>query len=146
MAFQSKSQAELARAVWRDMFGVLMQTNPVRQASLSRRGLTPNDSRALHTLDREEGQPIGVLAKLWQCDPSTATWVVDRLEKAGLAERRPSPSDRRVKLVALTEKGEAMSKEIMAEFHEPPDMLARLDEGELATLRELMERLKDQPA
>jgi hypothetical protein len=34
----------------------------------------------------------------------TATFIVDRLEKAGLSQRSGSPDDRRVKLVMLTAK------------------------------------------
>ena len=39
------------------------------------------------------------------CDNSSVTGIADRLEKAGLAERRPHPTDRRVKTLALTERG-----------------------------------------
>ncbi len=38
--------------------------------------------------------------------------LVDRLAKAGLAERRPSPSDRRSVLLELTPKGEALLGEL----------------------------------
>jgi DNA-binding MarR family transcriptional regulator len=45
------------------------------------------------------------LAREWRCDASTATWIVDRLEGKGLAERRAHATDRRVKLVVLTPRG-----------------------------------------
>src|SRR5690242_18313955 len=73
-----------------------------RSASLARRNLTPNDARALWSLQLDQGRPIGELAREWECDPSNATFIVDRLETAGLAARKPHPSDRRVKLVSLT--------------------------------------------
>ncbi|MEV5613800.1 MarR family transcriptional regulator [Streptomyces sp. NPDC052225] len=38
-------------------------------------------------------------------DPSAIVGLVDDLEKAGFAERRPSPDDRRSRIVALTDKG-----------------------------------------
>lgn len=146
MPTHSAADPDTARVVWRLMFGVLMQTNPQRQASLAKRGLTPNDSRALHSLDREHGRRLGVLARVWQCDPSTATWVVDRLERAGLAERRASPTDRRVKLVTLTEQGQATMNDLLAEFHQPPAILSRLSNAELATLKTLLEKLGAAPA
>jgi hypothetical protein len=43
------------------------------------------------------------LADEWRCDASNATWIVDRLEKLGLAERKTVPHGRRVKLVVLLE-------------------------------------------
>lgn len=86
-----------------------------------------------------------MLARVWQCDPSTATWVVDRLERAGLAERRASPTDRRVKLVTLTEQGQATMNELLTEFHQPPEMLSRLSNAELATLKTLLEKLGAAP-
>ena len=45
------------------------------------------------------------LADAWGSDASNATWVVDRLERLGLAERRALVTDRRVKLAVLTARG-----------------------------------------
>src|ERR1700733_9455843 len=39
--------------------------------------------------------------------PPSITGSVDGLERAGMAERRPDPTDRRAKLVAITDAGEA---------------------------------------
>lgn len=38
-------------------------------------------------------------------DKTTMVVIVDQLERAGLAERRPSPTDRRARIVVLTPKG-----------------------------------------
>ena len=38
-------------------------------------------------------------------DPSTMVSLIDDLERAGLAERRPHPTDRRARAVAITPKG-----------------------------------------
>jgi DNA-binding MarR family transcriptional regulator len=37
--------------------------------------------------------------------------TVDELEKAGLAERRPSPTDRRARIIAVTDAGKALAEE-----------------------------------
>ena len=81
------------------------------------------------------------LADAWECDPSNATWIVDRLEKLGLAERRAAPHDRRVKLVALTRKGLRARSALMQEFHRPPDELAALPVEDLETLERLLSKL-----
>jgi DNA-binding MarR family transcriptional regulator len=38
-------------------------------------------------------------------DPSTMVALIDDLERAGLAQRRPHPTDRRARVVAITPKG-----------------------------------------
>ena len=54
----------------------------------------------------EAGEPrISELAVLLSLDESTVTRLVDKLEAAGLAERRRSTSDRRSTSVAITDAG-----------------------------------------
>src|SRR6266700_6430068 len=57
--------------------------------------------------------PMRDLAGRLQCDPSNVTFLADRLEERGLLERRPDPSDRRVKLLALTPAGLAVRMRIV---------------------------------
>ena len=134
-------KSDLARRVWRLLFDFLIRTSPRRTESLGRRGLTPNDSRALMALDAERGRTMRSLAEEWQCDASNATAIVDRLERFGLAERRTVPHDRRVRLVVLTPKGVQTRGELLEEFHAPPPELLRLDRASLEALRRALERL-----
>jgi DNA-binding MarR family transcriptional regulator len=133
--------ASLAQRVWRLFFDFIIRTAPARNESLGKRGLTPNDARALILLDAEEGRPMRSLAETWRCDPSNATWIVDRLEKLGLAERRTVAHDRRVKLVALTARGSAVKSELQAEYDRPPPELARLDAKDLRELLRILTKL-----
>ena len=57
---------------------------------------------------RERG-PVrqGVLAADFGLSPHSITDIVDGLERLGMAERRPDPTDRRAKLVAITDAGQA---------------------------------------
>jgi DNA-binding MarR family transcriptional regulator len=48
-----------------------------------------------------------VLAADFGLSPHSITDIVDALERLGLAERRPDATDRRAKLVAITDAGEA---------------------------------------
>jgi DNA-binding MarR family transcriptional regulator len=127
------------------MFAVLMRSAPQRTMSLARRGLTPNDSRALFSLDVHEGRPMRMLAEAWHCDPSYATWIVDRLEKLGLARRRPLPRDRRVKLVVLTRKGQRTKVQLESEFNEPPVEFEALDTQDLDALERILAKLVPPP-
>ena len=123
------------------MFDFLMRTAPQRTASLGRRGLTPNDARALGSLNLHEGRTMRSLAEEWGCDASNATWIVDRLETVGLAERQMVPHDRRVKLVTLTPKGLKTKADLMEEFHTPPIELLDLDRVDLEALQRVLESL-----
>jgi DNA-binding MarR family transcriptional regulator len=137
----STTKAALAARVWRLMFDFLIASGAQRQKSLGQRGLTPNDARALNTLDGDQGRSMRALAEAWECDASNATWVVDRLEKLGLAERKNVEHDRRLKLVVLTSAGKKLKAELADEFYAAPDELLALDRESLETLLHALEKL-----
>ena len=75
------------------------------------------------------------LADEWGCDASNATWIIDRLEKRGFAERRAMPGDRRVKLVVLTTAGAKARQKLLEGMYEPPPELLALPRASLEVLR-----------
>jgi len=123
------------------MFDYLMASSPARARALERRGLTPNDARGLWSLDTTPGRPIGSLADDWGCDPANATFIIGRLEAAGLVRRQPSASDRRIKLVTLTAKGAATKRALLRTYRTPPPELRGLSRAELERLVVLFTRL-----
>ncbi|MFL5578523.1 MAG: MarR family winged helix-turn-helix transcriptional regulator [Gemmatimonadaceae bacterium] len=139
---ESSSKRAVAAEAWRRLFDVFVSTRWKRDAVLERLGLTPNDAKALHSLDPVDGKPMRALAREWGTDASAATWVVDRLERKGLAERRTVAHDRRVKLVVLTARGVKTRNEILRAFHEPPAELLALDRQELQVLAEVLGKLE----
>ncbi|HEX6470659.1 MAG TPA: MarR family winged helix-turn-helix transcriptional regulator [Streptosporangiaceae bacterium] len=73
-------------------------------AALAEIGLTPREQCVLwHALEAERTQ--AQLAELADLDKTTMVVTVDRLERAGLAERRPSSTDRRARIISVTEAG-----------------------------------------
>lgn len=141
MATSTKTKAARAGRVWQLMFDFLIGTAPRRTDVLGRFGLTPNDSRALGSLRQDAGRTMHALADEWRCDASNATWIVDRLERAGLAIRRDDPNDRRVKLVLLTAKGARVKRQVMEAFYTAPPELLALDSTDLAALERILQRL-----
>jgi DNA-binding MarR family transcriptional regulator len=137
----STTRGALAADAWRSIFDFVVLTADHRISVLGRLGLTPNDSRALMSLDEQVGRTMRSLANEWECDASTATWIVDRLEAKGLAERRSSPTDRRVKLVVLTAQGALTRDEMIAGTYTPPPELLTLDAGQLRSLRDAVRNL-----
>jgi DNA-binding MarR family transcriptional regulator len=135
------SKEDLASEAWRPLARFFFDTARHRQRVLSEAGLTPNDIRALMALDPERGRTMRALAEEWLCDASNATFIVDRLEERGLAERRSVPSDRRVKMVVLTADGNRMRGRVLERFFEPPPELVELSRADLETIRDAVRRL-----
>ena len=95
--------------------------------------LTPRMQCVLvHALEQERTQIQ--LAALADLDKTTMVSTVDDLERRGLAERRQSATDRRARIIAVTEKGRLAAAEgqrIVDEVH--AEALAGLP-GEARTL------------
>lgn len=135
------TKQELATEAWRGLFQYLTQTSPTRTRALAARKLTPNDARALHTLSAETGTPIGDLARAWSCDPSMATWIVNRLERMELVKRQADPADARIKRISLTRKGVTVRDDLMRDFLKPPQEMTQLSASDLERLRATMAAL-----
>jgi DNA-binding MarR family transcriptional regulator len=132
----SRDKATLAAQAWKRLFTFFMKTRSQRDRLLARLRLTPNDVRALTELDGSSGRTMRSLAEEWGCDASNATWIVDRLEKRGLVERRAKPGDRRVKLVVLSAAGVKARKQLLDGLFEAPPELLALPRATLEVLRD----------
>ena len=75
-------------------------------------GITPVQFAALTAIQREPGLDQRTLAGRIGFDTSTLGSVIDRLEARGLVVRHNSPSDRRVRLLHLTEAGVTLLRDI----------------------------------
>jgi len=129
------SKKALAGDVWRLMMETAMAQFGRSSSILQPLGLTPGHLKLMLQLEEGEARPMGSLAQGLQCDASTMTWLVDRLEERGLVERRMLPGDRRVKAVALTSLGVKTKAELLAQFYEPPPEVLALDRAALEGLR-----------
>jgi DNA-binding MarR family transcriptional regulator len=75
-------------------------------------GTTRAQWRTLLTLSRNEGLNQGALADLLEVEPITLCRMIDRLEEAGMVERRRDPGDRRAWLLFLTERSKPVLEEL----------------------------------
>jgi DNA-binding MarR family transcriptional regulator len=108
-------------------------------------GLQRGDFDVLATL-RRAGAPYALTpTALYEATMVTSgamTGRIDRLEAAGLAERRPDPSDRRGVLVALTPAGlELIDRILPLHVENQRAALAGLTRAEQEALGELLGRL-----
>ena len=142
----SKAKEAAAATAWRRIFDYIVATAAERVAVLDRLGITPAESRALTSLDPDAGRSMRALADEWRCDPSNATWLVDRLERQGLARRVAREGDRRVKAVVLTAKGKRMRGELLESLYTPPGDLLALALGDLEALSAAASKLPSRRA
>jgi DNA-binding MarR family transcriptional regulator len=68
-------------------------------------GLEPRHFALLRAVGAADGQSQQAVAERLQIPPSTMVSLVDHLEKQGLLQRRPHSTDRRTRLLHLTERG-----------------------------------------
>ncbi len=74
--------------------------------------VTPVQFAALQTVANLPGIDQRTLARRIGFDTSTIAGVIDRLEARGLMRRGPSPDDRRVRLLTLTDAGHQLLGEV----------------------------------
>lgn len=84
-------------------------------ADIDRHGLTPGEFGILETLYHRGPLLLGDLQRRVLVSSGGVSYLVDRLEKKGLVERRDYPEDRRTRLAALTPAGEELIARIFPE-------------------------------
>jgi DNA-binding MarR family transcriptional regulator len=100
--------------------------------------LTPPQLKALVSFEPGQTQPMRALAEGWRCDASWVTGIVDGLEERGYVKRQSHPTDRRVKVVAITPLGEKAKAGALELLYEPPASLDALTVAEQRQLRDLL--------
>jgi MarR family transcriptional regulator, lower aerobic nicotinate degradation pathway regulator len=107
-------------------------------------GLTTALFALLNVLGTREGAIQQELGAAMGIDPSTMVSLVDQLEAAGLAKRRPRPTDRRAREVAITPKGRRVleqARELAMQVE--GEVLGGLNGAERRQLLELLRRALD---
>jgi DNA-binding MarR family transcriptional regulator len=117
----------------------------IRFARLFRRySLTPQQYNILRIL-RGEGKPLPILeiaSRMITVVPGI-TGLIDRLEAAGLVNRRRCENDRRVVYVSISDKATSLLAEIdepLIDLHK--DLLGHLERSELELLSRLLEKAR----
>ncbi len=135
-------EEDLPRQAWTLLFELMrvhMRDFPALAAEFE---LSPVQAHVLRSLG-EAPLAMSTLANYLSCDASNVTGLVDRLEARGLVARKSSEQDRRVKMLVLTEAGEALRERLLERLAEPPEAIARLPDADLRALRDIMRRALD---
>lgn len=83
------------------------------EARAAELGITVAQYVVLKTLWQEDGMLTSLLAKAADCDGSTMTGLLDRLEAKGLLRRERCPEDRRAVRVFITPAGRELEAPLM---------------------------------
>ena len=106
--------------------------------------LTPVQYAALVAIRTHPGIDATRLSAVFAFDRSTLGSVIERLEAKLLVERKPSPEDKRVKLLHLTKAGAALLRDIVASVDRAQArMLQPLKAADRKILLALMTQLVD---
>jgi DNA-binding MarR family transcriptional regulator len=106
-------------------------------------GLTRAQWQTLFHLHRNEGCNQVTLADLLEVEPISLARVIDRLEAAGLVERRADPSDRRARLLFLGERAHPLLGELKTLGGQTREIaLAGMSEDERTQLLNLVTRMR----
>ena len=86
--------------------------------------------------------PMHSLKKIFNCDASNITGLIDGLEQKGLVSRYEDKADRRIKMVKLKAKGRRLRKTLLERLTQSHNhLLAKLSPAELRTFVTLLEKL-----
>ncbi|MER0447417.1 MarR family transcriptional regulator [Streptomyces sp. Edi4] len=107
-------------------------------------GLTSSQAKTLTVLRRGPAS-MRSLATTLHCDASNVTGIVDRLEARALVRREPSPTDRRVKNVVLTEEGTRTVETVRTGMLATHAALDSLPDADRVALHDLLQRLFPAP-
>ena len=85
------------------------------QKSFSESGIevTPIQGMLLFFLQKNDGSSLTQISQGLMLENPTVTGLIDRLEKLGYVKRSDHPSDRRVYLVHITEKGKKVANKAL---------------------------------
>ena len=131
----------VADEVWRTMAALVIDNRDSwKRAVVERTGLPFSRIRVLRRLARG---PMSVkqVAAAATMDAPAATVAVNDLEDRGLVVRTPDPTNRRCKMVSLTDTGRGMVDAIEAVDDPAPGILSGLDEAELRKLHTILAKL-----
>ena len=135
------AEIEVAEFAGQLFFRLWRASHTHTAAALQSIGLTPALFAVLNYLRAREGAIQQQIGSAMGIDPSTMVSLVDQLERAGLAKRRPHPQDRRAREVVITPKGRRILKRARALAEEVEgDVLQGLSPAERRQLVTLLRR------
>ena len=111
MSFSPSADTAVAEFAGQLLFRLWRVSHTRFAEALESLGLTTALFALLNVLADRKGAIQQEIGTVMGIDPSTMVSLIDQLETAGLAKRRPRPTDRRAREVAITPKGRRVLKQ-----------------------------------
>jgi MarR family transcriptional regulator, organic hydroperoxide resistance regulator len=138
---EAREDGALADEAWGGIMALMGVQRRRVMAAARGEGLSMPQAFAFLHLDADDPPAMRDLAGALQCDASFVTGIVDRLEALGLAERRVSSADRRVKELVLTPAGRTAQARMRRVWKEAPAVVRELSARDLRDLHRIAGRL-----
>jgi MarR family transcriptional regulator, 2-MHQ and catechol-resistance regulon repressor len=130
---------------WLVMMKAMQAITRYAQANLEETGLGLSDFAVLEALLHKGPLPVNVIGPKVNLTPGSISVAVDRLVSKGLVSRTECPEDRRVRIVALTPRGESVIRPIFrAHVETMENVFAGLSRHELRQLEQQLKRVGKQ--
>jgi DNA-binding MarR family transcriptional regulator len=144
MESRTSSDVEIAEFAGQLFFRLWRASHTRVAEALDSIGLTPALFGVLNVLGARDGAIQQELGSAMGIDPSTMVSLIDQLESAGLARRRPHPEDRRARQVSITPKGRRLLQRARdVAFEAEDEVLGGLTTAERSELLMLLRRALD---
>ena len=144
MATRPSADAAVAEFAGQLFFRLWRASHTGAAEALATLEMTPALFGLLNVIGAREGAIQQELGAAMGIDPSTMVSLIDQLEGAGLAKRRPSPRDRRAREIAITPKGRRLlerSRRLVSQVED--QVLGGLTAAERRQLLTLLRRALD---
>jgi DNA-binding MarR family transcriptional regulator len=148
MATHPSAESPVTEFAGQLLFRLWRATHTRAAEALDSVGLTTARFALLNVIGAREGAIQQELGAALGIDRSTMVSLIDQLERAGLAKRRPSARDRRAREISITPKGRRLLEQARRLLSQVEDeVLAGLTADERAELLGLLRRaLESAPA
>ena len=120
----------------------MLQAKQQVVAAAAEFGLTSVQALTLLTIKQRDQRSMSEFCKLYECDASNITGIVDGLEQKGLVSRQAHPQDRRVKIIRLETAGHNLQKKLISRIAESsPHLFQGLSQKEIQQLATLIKKI-----
>jgi DNA-binding MarR family transcriptional regulator len=135
----------LAERMEQDLSGIRRALRKPLEAEVARGELTLPQSTVMREVVRNHGVSLKDLSRAVSLAHSTVSGIVDRLEKRGFIERRPSSTDGRVSCIYPTAVVEDFVRERLPVLNRGPlqSALGRATEDERTAIGQALRRLRE---
>jgi DNA-binding MarR family transcriptional regulator len=135
-----------ASEAWGLLFRLFVSQRGRMPQVASEFALSPMQAHVLRLLEPGRPVPMRALAGVLRCDASNVTGIVDRLEERGLVRRVVSATDRRVKMLVVTDEGVRLRRRVLERLAEAPEPIRRLSSADQQALCEILRRAMEPTA